>query len=41
MRRPLFAVSLAAILAFGAAPSALAAEWWIPGDFPNIQAGLA
>jgi len=37
MRRLLFAVSLVALLAFGAAPSALASEWRVPGDFATIQ----
>ena len=37
MRRLLFAVSLVALLAFGTAPSAIASEWRVPGDFATIQ----
>lgn len=40
MRRLLFAVSLAGFLAVAAVPSALAAEWRVPGDFPTIQAAV-
>jgi hypothetical protein len=40
MRRLLCAVSLAGFLAVAAVPSALAAEWRVPGDFPTIQAAV-
>lgn len=37
MRRLLFAVTLAALLAPGAVSSARAADWRVPGDFATIQ----
>lgn len=40
MRRLMCAVSLAGFLAAAAVPSAVAAEWRVPGDFPTIQAAV-
>ena len=40
MRRLLFALFLAALVASGSVSTALAAEWRIPGDFATIQAAI-
>jgi pectin methylesterase-like acyl-CoA thioesterase len=40
MRRLLFALSLAALVASGSVSTALAAEWRVPGDFATIQAAI-